>query len=305
MPTLTPTPTATPTLTPTPTTAPTPTPFQSLRQQGATGVGAVDNRSLTQASVNGLFSCDDTAMGDAPVRSWVDQDGTIRFADKPYVTGSVTWHSELEIVVSSGNRLITGNGLPDHVTGVYPISSGSDAYTYDQNPSSIGSSNLKYTFPESLQIADEPSCLSKGPIGVALSGAVFLHALDSSVRDAVAIDLYDECEGHPDSQSAYHYHHGSPCIYTGPEGNHSTLAGYALDGFGIYGPRGEGGVTVTNDDLDECHGHSGPMTLLDGSGATGYHYHLNEEFPYILGCYRGTAVVQVPLGPRPGGGPPP
>lgn len=246
-------------------------------------------------------------MADALDRPWVDQDGTIRWADKPNVTVSVTWDSELEIVVSSGNRLITGNGLPDHLTGVYPISSDSDAYTYDRNPSSIASSNLNYTFPESPQIADEPSCLSVGPIGVALSGAVFLHALSSSVMDAVAIALYDECEGHPDSQSVYHYHHGSPCIYTGPEGDHSTLAGYALDGFGIYGPRGEGGVTVTNDDLDECHGHSGPMTLLDGIGATGYHYHLNEEFPYILGCYRGTVQTQEsgPGGPGPGGGLPP
>ncbi len=68
-------------------------------------------------------------------------------------------------------------------------------------------------------------------------------------------------------------------------GAHSPLVGYALDGFGIYGPRGGGGggVIVTNADLDECHGHDEPAPLPDGGSATRYHYHLNEEFPYALG----------------------
>ena len=304
-PTPTTAPTATPTPIPSPTPVPTPTPFQSLRQQGATGVGAIDNRSLAQASVNGLFSCNASSLEDALGRPWVSQNGTISFADKPFVAGSVAWGSELKIVVSAGNRSLTGNGLPDHVTGVYPIASSSEAYVYDKNPNSIGSDNFDYTIPASPQIADEPTCLSLGPIGVALSGGVFLNALDADIRDAVANEIFDECEGHPAQAGTYHYHHGSPCIDTGQEGDHSQLAGYALDGFGIYGPLGELGVTVTNDDLDECHGHSGPVPLTDGSSATAYHYHLNEEFPYTLGCYRGTADIQESGGSGPGGGLPP
>ena len=40
---------------------------------------------------------------------------------------------------------------------------------------------------------------------------------------------------------------------------HSPLAGWALDGHGIYGPRDVAGLPITNDQLDKCHGHVGPV----------------------------------------------
>jgi hypothetical protein len=40
---------------------------------------------------------------------------------------------------------------------------------------------------------------------------------------------------------------------------HSPLAGYALDGHGIYGPRDVDGEMITNAKLDKCHGHYGPV----------------------------------------------
>jgi hypothetical protein len=64
--------------------------------------------------------------------------------------------------------------------------------------------------------------------------------------------------------------------------------GYIYDGFGLYGPRGDGGVYQSNSLLDECHGHTG---LVPGSSTTGYHYHANYEFPYTVGCFRGTSTV--------------
>ncbi len=39
---------------------------------------------------------------------------------------------------------------------------------------------------------------------------------------------------------------------------------------------------ASSDYLDECNGHVGP----DGD----YHYHTTNEFPYTLGCYRGTPI---------------
>jgi len=56
--------------------------------------------------------------------------------------------------------------------------------------------------------------------------------------------------------------------------------GYIRDGFPIYGYKGVGGVELRNGDLDECHGHS--------HGSLGYHYHATLEYPYTVGCYRGT-----------------
>ena len=83
---------------------------------------------------------------------------------------------------------------------------------------------------------------------------------------------------------------------------HSPLVGYIADGFGIYGNLGEHGEPLTNSDLDECHGHThaipdaheihGHSRAGSGSDAAvvRYHYHQTQEFPYTIGCYKGTPV---------------
>jgi hypothetical protein len=68
---------------------------------------------------------------------------------------------------------------------------------------------------------------------------------------------------------------------------HSALMGYAFDGFGIYGHRGENGKVLTNADLDACHGHTHEI-LWNGKKEKLYHYHATWEYPYTVGCYRGT-----------------
>jgi hypothetical protein len=49
---------------------------------------------------------------------------------------------------------------------------------------------------------------------------------------------------------------------------------------------------MTNDELDECHGHVGPAVNGSGVTVTAYHYHINDEFPYILGCFMGTRTIR-------------
>jgi hypothetical protein len=63
-----------------------------------------------------------------------------------------------------------------------------------------------------------------------------------------------------------------------------------MDGFGIYGPYSENGVFVTNEDLDECHGHEHEIEW-EGEMVNMYHYHLNNEYPYSVGCYKGEPVM--------------
>ena len=108
--------------------------------------------------------------------------------------------------------------------------------------------------------------------------------------------VQDSCGGHPQNQGLYHYQNLSNCISDASTGKHSELLGYALDGFGIYGKYGEGGKEMTNADLDECHGHTHTITW-DGQQLSMYHYHATSEFPYTVGCFRGSNVVAV-------GGPP-
>jgi hypothetical protein len=252
---------------------------------GTTAQGGIDGRSLTSPGRDTIFACDGGSLATAFDRPWID-DSTqvIDLAAKPTVDGAVGWPSAFDVSLADGTRTLDGNGLPDHPTGAFPIQPGDNAYAYDPNPNRIAAQDLLETLPPNPEVGD-PECLGMGAIGVALSGAVFYNALDAEHRDAVANEIFDDCEGHPQQQGQYHYHHGSPCFDLGASDEHSPLIGYALDGFGMYGPRGQGGAYVTNDELDVCHGHTGP-TPDDPGGV--YHYHVNEDFPYTLGCYRGT-----------------
>jgi hypothetical protein len=128
-------------------------------------------------------------------------------------------------------------------------------------------------------------------IGVAVSGSAIFNALDARGRDAPAHEVQDSCDGHPERTGQYHYHNLSRCFTdTGAVSNrHSDLIGYALDGFGVYGTRGDGGRELTNADLDACHGHTGTVQW-DGQIQNIYHYHFTLEYPYTLGCFTGSPI---------------
>jgi hypothetical protein len=129
-----------------------------------------------------------------------------------------------------------------------------------------------------------------GSIGVLLSGARIFNALDADGRDAVAHEVQDNCDGHPQGANIYHYRNLSRCAKgVDDPAKHSALVGYIADGFGLYGHRGESGKTLTNADLDECHGHSHAITV-SGVSVVQYHYHATQEYPFTVGCFKGTPV---------------
>jgi hypothetical protein len=76
------------------------------------------------------------------------------------------------------------------------------------------------------------------------------------------------------------------------------LIAYALDGFGVYGAKDVGGRTVTNKNLDACQGHEGPVMWND-TVQNIYHYHMNDEYPYTIGCLRGTPIQKANTGDPP------
>ena len=78
----------------------------------------------------------------------------------------------------------------------------------------------------------------------------------------------------------------------GKPGEQSPLLGYALDGFGIYGPLGADGKPITNAQLDECHGMTSEV-MFNGKKQNIYHYVLNNEYPYSVGCFRGTVQASM------------
>jgi hypothetical protein len=271
--------------------APQVTSYPTLRQQGATGTAAVDGVSMASAARNTLYHCRFTSTVSGYGFSWVSSSNVISFANKPVVEGEVSWTSQYREVTSGSNLQVGSNGLPNHYTGTFPVSSTSEAGQpqYHPNPSSISTSRIFAELALSPSLATTPSCVN-GVVGILFTGAMLFDALDADGRDAVANEIQDLCEGHPETTGTYHYHHVTNC-FTDSTSGHSVQVGWALDGFGIYGPKGESGTTITNAELDECHGHTHSVTQADGQTMTIYHYHGNREFPYVVGCFRGSSVV--------------
>ncbi|MFK7757058.1 MAG: YHYH protein [Flavobacteriales bacterium] len=221
---------------------------------------------------------------------WTNPDGTWNYELKPQVEGDVLWDHEFNIVLDgNGNRIITGNNLPDHPTGIFPIQQGTAAFQYDGNPNIISEQVVNYTLPEIPEVADEANCVFFGPAGFSLTGAAIYHGASTLGTDAAAHEMLDRFGGHTDGTERYHYHFPSEDLQNHihvHDGGHGALMGYMLDGFGIYGPQGEDGELLTSADLDECHGHTHPV-LWDGEMVNLYHYHWTYDFPYNIGCFKG------------------
>ncbi len=282
------TPTTTATTTTTPTT-PTP-PVAGTLAIDPTHLPIGDGKVSTSApQVGYVFACtlpnSSNPSGKAP---WISADGLTWDATvKTAVRGSVSWLSQFSANLSNGILNLSGNGLPAHPTGTFPVSPGDPAYQYDRNPNTISSAAIAWGLPGDPVVAASPSCTSLGAIGVMLSGARLYNALDADGRDAAAHEVQDVCGGHPQGMGTYHYHNLSSCLaQSDTAGAHSPLIGYIADGFGIYGNLGEQGKALTNADLDECHGHAHLLTV-GGVAAVRYHYHMSKEYPYTIGCYKG------------------
>ncbi len=228
-------------------------------------------------------------------------------AAKPTVGGSVDWpNARVEIALEGNKRVVRANNLPMHSTGIFPIRPTDSAFQYDRNPNGIREQSVLLSLPPIPVAASAPSCTPMGLIGFAVSGAAIYNALDAAGNDAAANEIQDRCNGHPQMSGQYHYHNLSPCIAdsSGARGAHSDLMGYALDGYGIYGVRGEHGERLTNADLDVCHGHEHVINW-DGVRIRMYHYHATAEYPYTVGCFHGTPVLSGRGGGGRGGPPPP
>ena len=266
------------------------------------GAAHVDTLDLTQLTLGDgrassspqrgyVFSCVTQFNGGGAQGAawWLNGDGTWDLTKKAVVDGAVSWPHELVTTIEGGTRTLAGNGLPNHTTGVYPISPGDDAYQVDRNPNSIAAQALSLAVPANPVPLPAPNCMG-GELGVSLSGSPIFSAFDAQGRDAPAHEVQDECGGHPQRTGVYHYHALSDCPGDTTAG-HSALMGYALDGFGIYGYYGEDGKEMTNANLDECHGHTHTIEW-DGETVEMFHYHATREFPYTVGCFRGETAAR-------------
>lgn len=154
--------------------------------------------------------------------------------------------------------------------------------------------NYVIEIPRNPQQSQIPGCLPMGIIGLTRTGVALYNPLNVQDQNAVegaTAEVVDSCDGHTDESGVYHYHKlPKSCLY-----RHEVdeFIGVALDGYPIYGPMvsagwiNQGGLAqggnVTSAHLDKCHG-----TTVNGN----YRYYMTTEFPYILGCFKGTVIFR-------------
>lgn len=199
-------------------------------------------------------------------------------------------------ITSDGTYIyIKTSGAPDHKSVYYASSNslyeafsgttfGGNAFT--KNPNSIGAQNYTFKIPQNPQAASTHAATPLGPIGVSLNGVPFFNQYAGPNQPLTnEVVSFDQWWGHPSPTSEYHYH-VEPKYLTTVKTTKSSLLGFLLDGFPVYGPE-EGGATVANAMLDSYHGHT--SATADYPGGI-YHYHITSTDPYINGSgFYGTA----------------
>ena len=163
------------------------TSYTTFKAQGATGTAAVDGVSMRSAARNTIYHCRFTAAESGYGFSWVSSSNVISFSGKPIVEGSNTWTSQVREVTSGSTRYLGGNGLPNHYTGTFPVSSSSEAgqAIYHPNPSSMGVSRRYAELPADPVYSSTPTCVS-GEVGFLFTGGMLFDALDADGRAPAA-----------------------------------------------------------------------------------------------------------------------
>jgi hypothetical protein len=192
-------------------------------------------------------------------------------------------------IASDGSFVtIKTTGLPDHKSVYYPT--GNSLYenfsgttfggnTFNKNPNSISAQTLTFKIPLNPALAATHTATPLGPIGVSLNGVPFFNQYAGPSQPLTnEVVSFDQYWGHPQQTGQYHYH-VEPLYLTTVKATKSSMLGFLLDGFPVYGPE-ENGAAVTNAMLDAYHGHTAATTEY---AAGIYHYHITDADPYING----------------------
>jgi YHYH protein len=249
--------------------------------------------------------------------------------------------NRVSITVSGGERLISGNGIPDHTPGQFPNHG---------NPNTISAQIYNFHIPTHPEVASRVRDARGAWFGVALNGVPFEPGTGefwngqrewSYEAKSGFINLgLDQNNAHVQPTGAYHYH-GLPTglmARLGSDANKMLLVGYAADGFPIYTSRGHNVAKDATSPLKKLRSSyqlkkgersGGPGGKYDGkftadyeyiagsgdldecNGRFGvtpeypqgiYHYYITEEFPYIGRSWHGTPDSSFSKrGPGPGG----
>ena len=246
------------------------------------------------------------------------------------------WSDNVEVSIDGETWTFTSDSRPSHeLPDQYLIPSGGPGdddpmFAATDTDTLIPAVELVVELPLNPVYSEEPTDIPLGQGAVIISGAQLYNDFEDTERSIIAVEdqtlidgvgFLDACNGHPLASGLNYHYHGIPYCITDVvdvADQHSTIIGFILDGFPLYGNKDVDGEVITNAELDECSGHVGPTPEFP-EGI--YHYHLTDDAaPYSINCYHGEIEVVSgrggggggggrPDGPPPGGerpeGPPP
>ena len=207
----------------------------------------------------------ETAYDITPILSKFDNIDAVTYA----VNGSIVTFTTTDLPNHTSPYWDDSHPLYEAYNGTNP--------NWRQNPNAIGEQNITFTITLNPKEATNKRATPMGPIGLSRNGIVFFNQYAAgSAALTNEINSFDQWLGHP-AGTQYHYHI-EPTFLTDTFGKDAFL-GLLSDGFPVYGPL-ENGVTITNADLDDYHGHTA-ATVDFPNGI--YHYHITNEDPYLNG----------------------
>lgn len=252
---------------------------------------------------------------------------TAAFPDLSQSTGAGSGYAKptISVTCSTTELKISSNGMI--------------SFPFEQKtPNALTSQDWNWSVPLNPAKAKSVTSIKNvlGTLGFTVSGLPIYgptegpQPIAEAFGDPIYNKILDTCGGHTGPSSEYHHH----AITLVQQCNLSKqkILGYALDGFPIYTTLGcldkkctktslmKSGFVKTGDPtsnswnaytyqksklnnvLDVCNGRTQP----DGT----YGYHATSDFPYIIGCFSGTATLPKgraagPMPPMGGPMPPP
>ncbi len=214
-----------------------------------------------------------------------------------YVRNSTT-------VAKSGTTSVNCDGTYAYVSSL--------AMTTDQTMNGITSTNLQvpttqnflgangWKIPTSPILAQSPTSVASGPIGVAINGIpIFNPCVQNGNCTAASGDTKGEgqldiCNGHAGRADDYHYHAAPLCLMAGQSTNYWNThpVGWLLDGFGVFGYNNADGSTPSR---DSCGGTTISGAQVPSGYPYTYAYHVINTFPYITNnCISGVPSPDLP-----------
>ena len=209
----------------------------------------------------------------SPVSGLTGQEGAYFDSEEIPLSVDGELFGQVQFRTIGGIPTLTSNGIPDHALGTV---------TNDQ----LVKKDYTVEFPQNPSINENATCLpAYSIIGFATNGVAIFSPFHKNESDINEVDFGGRCQDGITDDGIYYYAQNPGQCQTFIPGfrghDPNRIYGVAIDGFPIYGP-GEGDTKITNADLDGCHGK-----MVDGQ----YRYYMTNEWPYVLGCFRGTPVT--------------